>query len=229
MKAIVQTPTNNIKESLSFYTKLHFQIVSEEQPCIVSDGKAVIEINPSRFARAGAKLYRDDWSETVAKLEQLTKVIKIDDGYLLSDPSNTWIYLIEGEGLQRLDLPEENSGTLGKFAGMSLEMIDVEKGKEIWEVLGFSKTMGDLEQGWIVLANDEGFGVSLMKPNMCPHLCFNPSMTYFNGGQNLPVIQKIRDAGIPIAEEITQFNKEGIVDNVIIRDPGGYGFYVFND
>ena len=29
--------------------------------------------------------------------------------------------------------------------------------------------------------------------------------------------------------KITQFNKEGIVDNVIIRDPGGYGFFIFND
>jgi hypothetical protein len=54
-------------------------------------------------------------------------------------------------------------------------------------------------------------------------------MTYFNGGNNMAVIGKIRSARIPIAEEITHFNKEGIVDNIIIRDPGGYGFFVFND
>ena len=54
-------------------------------------------------------------------------------------------------------------------------------------------------------------------------------MTYFNGGNNLAVIQDIREAGIPITEEITQFNDRGEVDNVIIRDPGGYGFFIFND
>lgn len=43
------------------------------------------------------------------------------------------------------------------------------------------------------------------------------------------MIEAVRKAGIPITEEITHFNSEGIVDNIIIRDPGGYGFYVFND
>lgn len=46
---------------------------------------------------------------------------------------------------------------------------------------------------------------------------------------NLAIIQKIRDLQIPITEEITHFNKEGIVDNIIIRDPGGLGFFIFND
>ena len=60
-------------------------------------------------------------------------------------------------------------------------------------------------------------------------MAYNPSLTYFNGGKNLPVIAAIREAGIPITEEITHFNEDGIVDNVILRDPGGYGFYIFND
>jgi len=71
--------------------------------------------------------------------------------------------------------------------------------------------------------------VSFMQPNSCPHLFFNPSMTYFNGKNNLPIIAKIREAGILITEEITHFNQEGIVDNIIIRDPGGYGFFIFSD
>jgi len=54
-------------------------------------------------------------------------------------------------------------------------------------------------------------------------------LTYFNGKQNLEVIEKIRNNAIPITEEITHFNKEGIVDNIIIRDPGGYGFFIFSD
>ena len=68
-----------------------------------------------------------------------------------------------------------------------------------------------------------------MGPCCCPHLFFNPSLTYFNGGQNLPVIKAIREAGIPIAEEITHFNEEGVVDNVVLRDPGGLGMFIFND
>lgn len=46
---------------------------------------------------------------------------------------------------------------------------------------------------------------------------------------NLAVIKKIRELNIPIVEEISTFNKEGIVDNIIIRDPGGYGFFIFSD
>lgn len=71
--------------------------------------------------------------------------------------------------------------------------------------------------------------VSLMRPLNCPHLFFNPSLTYFNGGRNPEVIAAIRKAGVPISEEITHFNSRGEVDNVILRDPGGYGFFVFND
>ena len=54
-------------------------------------------------------------------------------------------------------------------------------------------------------------------------------MTYFNGQKNLAIIEEIRELNIPIAEEITYFNSEGTVDNIIIRDPGGYGFFIFND
>ena len=43
------------------------------------------------------------------------------------------------------------------------------------------------------------------------------------------LIQKIRDLKIPITEEITVFNDQGVVDNIIIRDPGGLGFFIFND
>ena len=52
---------------------------------------------------------------------------------------------------------------------------------------------------------------------------------YFNGKNNLEIIEKIRSEGIEFTQEITEFNKEGIVDNVILRDPGGYGFFLFSD
>ncbi len=89
--------------------------------------------------------------------------------------------------------------------------------------------MGSIAQGWVAFENGTSVGISIMKPMVCPHLFFNPGLTFFNGGKNLPIIQKIKTVGIPIAEEITVFNKEGIVDNVILCDPGGLGFFIFND
>jgi len=229
MNSFIQTPTPNLESSLDFYTQLGFDVLSKENPCLVSDGKAFIEINPNRHARAGLKLYRESWGSTVVQLMKICSVIEQEGGYLLADRSGVWIYLIEGSPEISVKTAEQSHATLGNFAGISLEAIDLAAAAEIYEILGFSKTMGSPEQGWVAYQNSDGLGISLMKPNSCPHMFFNPSMTYFNGGKNLPVIEKIKEAGIPITEEITVFNKEGIVDNVIIRDPGGYGFFIFND
>ncbi len=229
MNTILQTPTNDLNQSLIFYKQLNFKVLSKENPTLVSDGKAVIEINPDRFARAGVKFYKSDWSSTVEKLKKITNVLSIEHGYLLGDNNGVWIYLMESNSTVNFDLGEVENSTLGNFAGLSLETTDIQKSIEVWEILGFSKTMGSVEQGWVAYENQDKMGVSFMQPNSCPHLFFNPSMTYFNGKNNLEIIAKIREVGIPITEEITHFNKEGIVDNIIIRDPGGYGFFIFSD
>ena len=229
MDTIVQTPTNNIKESLDFYSKLGFKIVSDQSPTLLSDGKALIEINPDRFARAGIKLRNASWKETAGKLEKIIPVIKTESGYLLSDPNGVWVYLEEATHLPDFDLSHILPSVLGNFAGISLETISIEPSMEIWQLLGFSKSMGSVEQGWLALTNKDSMTVSLMKPLSCPHLFFNPSLTYFNGENNLAIIEKVRQLKIPITEEITYFNDKGIVDNIIIRDPGGYGFFIFND
>ena len=228
MSSIIQTPTNNLQNSLSFYQKLNFTVLSESNPTLVSDGSVVVEINPDRFARAGVKLYRASWKDVVASLkESNTVILERDNGYLLADPCGMWIYLVEGK--MEIDLENVPSSTLGNFAGISLETIDMNGSIALWEKLGFKHEMGKVEQGWVAYKNEDGMSVSFMKPNSCPHLFFNPSLTYFNGKQNLGIIQEIRNNEIPITEEITHFNKEGIVDNIIIRDPGGYGFFIFSD
>ena len=127
------------------------------------------------------------------------------------------------------ELSGESTALPGNFMGLSIEAVDVKKTVEFWQVLGYEKTMGSIEQGWIAFQNGSSIGISIMKPLICPHLFYNPGLTFFNSGKNLPIIEKIRAAGIPIAEEITVFNKEGIVDNVVLCDPGGLGFFVFND
>ena len=229
VNTIIHTPTPKLKESLSFYQRLGFSILSEAPSLLLSDGQFLLEINPDRYARAGIKLVRESWGEVVAKLEKHTTVSKIDGGFLLGDPSGVSIYLIEKENPVTLSLSGISPAILGTFAGISLESNDLSRSIGIWELLGFEKTMGSLEQGWVAYKNEDEMTLSFMRPNTCPHLFFNPSLTYFNGKENLAIIQKIRDAGIPITEEITHFNQEGIIDNIIIRDPGGYGFFIFND
>lgn len=229
MNSYIQTPTPNLKQSLDFYKKLNFSVLSEANPTIVSDGKMLIEINPDRVARAGVKLYRKDWKATVEELKKLTPVTSIDQGYLLSDPSGSRIYLMERATEVTFDLSGLDQATVGNAAGVSLETTDIDKSIAIYEILGFSKIMGDIKQGFVVYQNEDEFAVSLMLANSCPHLFFNPSLTYFNGKNNLEIIENIRKSGVPITEEITTFNKEGIVDNIIIRDPGGYGFFIFSD
>lgn len=229
MNSIIQTPTPQLTKSLAFYTALGFQQFTIENTTFISDGKAVIEINSERFARAGIKLYRANWKPLIGELQKLTTVQKLENGYLLSDPSGAWIYLLHQEHGIAIDVTAVSASSLGNFAGVSLETTDMEKSLAIWQLLGFQHSMGALEQGWIVVSNQDGLGISLMKPFSCPHLFFSPSLTYFNGKNNLEVIAKIRAASIPITEEITHFNKEGIVDNVILRDPGGFGFFIFSD
>ena len=229
MNAIIQTPTPNLEKSLHFYSRLGFEVLSSANAPLVSDGKVLIEINPDRYARAGMKLIAADWTNTVEVLKQQTTVLPIEGGYVLGDTSGAWIYLMEESHPSQFELASLGASILGNYGGLSLEVIAIEKSIQIWRTLGFEKTMGSLEQGWIALENGQGGSVSLMKAQACPHLFFNPSLSYFNSGKNLAVIGKIRELQIPITEEITFFNKEGIVDNIIIRDPGGLGFFIFND
>ena len=228
MPTTIQTPTANISKSIDFYKRLNFKDLSTDNQNLVTDGQVHIEINENKFARAGIKLYKENWKEEIESLKKITTIHSIENGHLLADPSNCWIYLIDSGPDFSID-KEPCFSTLGNFAGISLETTDLPRSLDLYKILGFEKSMGSAEQGWIALKNQDDFSVSLMKPNSCPHLFFNPSLTYFNGGKNLPVIKKIREAGIEITEEITHFNDQGIVDNVIIRDPGGYGFFIFND
>ena len=229
MKAHLITPTNNLVSSLTFYQSLRFKVLSENDPTVVTDGKVIVEIDPNRFVRPGIKVYTDTSDGVVEELRTLTTVLPTDSGHLLQDPTGTTIYLADQPCPFDLQEDVSTSSILGNFAGISLETVDPEKTIQLYKALGFNKVTGDITQGWITLTNNDGLAMSIMKINTCPHLFFNPSFTYFNGGNNLAVIEKVRQANIPINEEITHFNSEGVVDNIIIRDPGGFGFFVFND
>lgn len=228
MQAIVQTPTNKLGNSIDFYQKLGFKKIDADGLHLYSDGKVVVQINPERTARAGIRLFKSSWSTEQQRLSAFVNVTKIAEGYLLSD-SGVWIYLVESEPAWAAERSEASFSALGNYSGLCIETTDMKRSGTIYEALGFTITFGDLEQPWVSLVLGD-FGISLMKPNMCPHLFFNPSMTYFNGKEGNPkVIAKVRELNIPIAEEVTHFNKEGMVDNLVVRDPGGLGFFLFND
>jgi hypothetical protein len=229
MQAIAQSPTNNLDNSIDFYQKLGFKKIDAKDAVLFTDGKLIVEVNPERSARAGIKLFKSSWAVEVEKLDGLAAVNIIPNGYLLSDASGVWIYLIEGVPSWKAETAAESFSSLGNYSGLSLETTDIKRSGSIYEALGFKISMGDYDKPYMGF-DLNGFGISLMKPNICPHMFFNPSFTYFNGKEGNPkVIEKVRELKIPIAEEITHFNKEGKVDNIIIRDPGGYGFFLFND
>lgn len=229
MKPIILSSAQELSKSVDFYSKLKFEILPTNGPAFVSDGQTIIEINSSPYYRSGIKLFKKDWSSNLSALEKITKVIQMDDYYILGDGSGIWIYLMPEIKTSPDDLSQISPSVLGNFAGLSLEVLSIELSMRVWRALGFSTSMGSVEQGWISLVNEEEFAVSLMKAFSCPHQFFNPSLTYFNGEKNLEVIKNIRNLQIPITEEITAFNDKGIVDNIIIRDPGGLGFFLFSD
>lgn len=226
--AIIQTCTGDLSASKAYYQKLAFTQLSEE-PTIFTDGQFLLEINPKNTARTGLKLYQKDWAATIEQLKEITAVFDLAEGYLVSDPNGVKVYLMNGTLQGKYDLKGASTAIPGNFAGLSIEAVDIARTITFWQTLGYKKTMGDIEKGWVAFDNGSGVGISIMKPMVCTHQFFNPGLNFFNGEKNLSIIQKIRDAGIPIAEEVTVFNNEGIVDNVILCDRGGLGFFIFND
>ena len=229
IRGIVQTPTPNLEQSLDFYLSLGFKILSTEPVSLVTDGKVVIQIHPDRKARAGIRLYQEDWSEVVQRLKPHSNVLEKEGEYIAADPSGVYLYLSQKRPLPLEDLTDQPAAKTGNFAGISIESLNFEKSLKFWQAAEYVISSGGADQGWVSLSNGSGIDISIMTAGSCPHLFFNPSFTYFNGTNNPEVIQSIWDSGVPIAEEITAFNQEGIVDNIIIRDPGGFGFFLFND
>ncbi|MDB4186627.1 hypothetical protein N9743_03095 [Flavobacteriaceae bacterium] len=54
-------------------------------------------------------------------------------------------------------------------------------------------------------------------------------MTFFNGQKNKGIIDHIKQVELPIEEEVIFSAEEKIAQNIILKDPGGLGFFIFND
>ncbi len=228
-QTVIHTPTSDLAKSIDFYSRLKFEMLSESDPTVFTDGKALVEINPDRHARAGVKTYGEDLSREISALKEISEVLESNDKYIACDPNGVRVYLSETSLGIEYEPKEESFGLTGNYAGLSLEAHDINSTVEFWEAAGFENSGGDISQGWAQFSNGAGMDISLMKPLMCPHLFFNPGVTYFNSGKNLTNIGLLREAGIEFAEEITHFSSDGVADNVIIRDPSGLGFFIFND
>ncbi|MEM9408515.1 MAG: hypothetical protein AAGA81_20960 [Acidobacteriota bacterium] len=230
MRTVIHTPTPNLGRSVDYWQALGFRSQGGDERCLLNDAQMEVEIDARRSARAGVRLIQPSWQDEIARLREITPVHEGDDAAIVVDPSGVWIYLSEEGGPG--DLPpriaNEEPCVPGTFAGLSLETADMKRSACIWEAVGFA-VPEDLSAAWVSCKNDEDFIVTWMAPGNCPHLFFNPSLTFFNSGRNPEIIAILRETGVPLAEEITVFNEEGLVDNVILQDPGGYGMFVFND
>lgn len=229
MFPVIQSPTPNLELSQAFYKKLAFSISNGENGFFACSKNLIIEVNKDRTARAGLKLYGNNWQEILEANNLKNSATKTATGFLVTSPSGCCLYLEESNSNAPENKPPNKTSVLGNFAGLSLETNIIETSIEFWAKFGFKQTAGNIEHGWVSLTNEVGFSIGLMKYGACPHLFFNPSLSFFNGTENPGIIAKIRSLEIDITEEITVFNNDNLVDNILVRDPGGLGCFIFND
>ena len=227
MNVALQTPAPGLEQVVDYYETLGFSRLIIDDETWLTDGQVMLRVNADPYARPGIILYKANWAQEIEKLGTKVVLVKQEAGWLFMCPSGARVYLSSQE------MPKPNTGAptsvLGNYAGISLETIAMKQCLAVWNDIGFSLAAGDEKQGWATLKNLNGDAVSIMKNDSCPHMFVNPSLTYFNGSNNLEVISNIKALGVPLLEEVTHFNTEGIVDNIVMCDPGGIGCFVFSD
>lgn len=206
MRLIVESPAPNLEESLSYYKKIGFQCSAWKNVALCQTKTLTIFLNPDPYSRPCLNLFGAQ-----------EKTIEVS-------PSGTWIKLEQ----ENSDVPHVyKEGLMGNYSSICIETPDLETSFNYWQSKGF---MGQLKQNanWCSLKNKNEDLISLLKTKSCPHLFTNPSLAFFNGSKNKTIIQQIKSLMIPIRQEVI-FGEETIADNIILNDPGGVGFFVFND
>jgi len=139
-------------------------------------------------------------------------------------PSGTWIK----ERKEKIKYSTiDTKSLLGNYAGVCIKTLDIEASFIFWQAKGFKGKL-NLNASWCELENENGDRLSLLKANSCPHLFTNPSLAFFNGPEKSTIIQKIKALRLPVKQEVI-FREESSAENQILNDPGGLGFFVFND
>ena len=227
MKCLVSTSSPSLKKSINFYETLNFEHFESDAKHFVCAKGLIIQIDERPIFRSGLKIYDFDIERQLEKLKALTHVEEFEDSFVFEDPSGSRVYLMKDSFAFAANV--EAASKMGNYAGYSIECLDFDLSVRLYQFLGFEITMGGIEQGWISMKAEDETVISIMKANACPHQFLNPSLSFFNGKNNADIIKEISSLNIPIHEEITIFNEEGLVDNIILKDPGGLGFFLFND
>ncbi len=227
MQLFLQTCTAHIQLSKNYFAALDFELEDRGDCTLVYDQQMQILIDHHRSGRKGLTLIKENWKKEIEAINQLVCVIKRENVHYFISPSGTF-FALKSEA--EMDIPDTQTNCiLGSYAGVSLETLDLEKSMKILQALGFEQSSGSMDQGWISCKDQDENAISLMAPFTCPHLFINPSGTFFNSGGNPQIIAEVRKRKVPIFEEITAFNAKGDVENIIMQEPGGLGFFVFND
>ncbi|MGB1449961.1 MAG: hypothetical protein ACPG8F_09005, partial [Flavobacteriaceae bacterium] len=140
-----------------------------------------------------------------------------------ASPSGTWV---KQEKI-RLKNPSNSQSSLGNFHGVCLETLNLKASCSFWKSKDFQGTLSP-GASWITLSNTSNHSLSLMQANSCPHLFPTPALAFFNGKHNAAIIQQIKALQLPVLQEV-YFNQETTSDNLVLIDPGGLGFFIFND
>lgn len=206
MRLIVESPAPDLNESLTYYNSLGFRCSTWKKNGLCQTKNLTIFLNTSAYSRPCINLY------------------EAKENKLGASPSGTWVKQ-EREKLTLIDA--KNKSLLGNYGGVCIETLDLNASFIFWQAKGF-KGILEPEASWCSLKNENGDTISLLKANSCPHLFTNPSLAFFNGHQNSKIITHLKALNVPIKQEVI-FGEEIIADNLIINDPGGLGFFIFND
>lgn len=205
MHLILESPAPNLEESLRFYRILNFQTAAWNNGWLCQAKGLSVFLNPDPFSRP-----------RIILLGAPQKTLE-------ASPSGTWV---KQEKIH-LKNPSTSQSILGNFHGVCLETLNLKASHRFWKSKGFQGTLAH-GASWGTFSNKMNHSISLMQANSCPHLFTNPSLAFFNGKNNSAIIQQIKALQLPIRQEII-FEQETIADNIILNDPGGLGFFIFND
>lgn len=202
----VESPLTKKEECIAYYTQLGFDLCDEQGVYLAKEKRFSVILNPKINSQVALHIYESKKTES------------------LISPSGVLVHLFEHESPYSLG---GKFSILGNYSGVSLETNSLEDSFTFWRQLGFEGSFTP-SPGWIELQKN-GQQLSIQKSKLCPHVFHNPSLTFFNGQKNQEIIQKIKLAKLPIDEEVRFSQQEEIAQNIILRDPGGIGFFIFND
>ncbi len=176
MKLIVESPSRNLNVSIAYYKQLGFHCKPFKQGWLCHAKQLTILLNPDPYSRPCIHLF------------------ETEEDSLGVSPSGTWVKQLTEKGTA---VNTETESSLGNYAGVCLETLDLKASFNFWQDKGFQGTF-DPTNSWCTLTHKTGDSISLLKAHSCPHLFTNPALAFFNGQKNKAIIQGIRKLALPI-------------------------------